>query len=329
MAGASYRWEADDSAGWVYPSEGTTEANGRIEAVWVPGSPGEGVLTLAVGDGELSLTAEFGTLSVTPPQPPSSAINVWMDHVGQGTGYSIDLTPITEPGGTYYAAIVWDGGYAGLQRAGSRYDRQLQFSVWDAPGGGDAQVIERGEGVICRSFGGEGTGRACELEYGWRVGATYRFEVTEEDLGGGSAMTLHVTDLATLDRRFVGTLRYALRANLVMFAMFVEDFRRTAPHCLAQPVRSAAIGRTMVRVNGAWQPISQGLLSRHQEDAGNPGTPPCENLTARSHPAGLEIVMGGPHGGRPGHSAGQHSAVTVAVRLPGTGPSPVGGHQRR
>ena len=65
--------------------------------------------------------------------------------------------------------MVWDGGYAGLQRAGSRYDRQLQFSIWDTDGH-DAQVIEHARDVVCSPFGGEGTGQKCELHYPWRVG---------------------------------------------------------------------------------------------------------------------------------------------------------------
>jgi len=51
------------------------------------------------------------------------------------------MTPLAEPLRTYYAAIVWDGGYAGLQRRGSRFDRQLQFSLWDRPEGPAVLVI--------------------------------------------------------------------------------------------------------------------------------------------------------------------------------------------
>ena len=223
-AGAAYRWEADENAGWVYPPEGVTDADGRVSGRWVPGSPGAGVLTLTVSWGASSLTGELETRSVVPARPPARALNLWANHRGRGTGYRMDPTPLTEPGGTYYAAIRWDGGYTGLQRAGTRYDRLLQFSVWDAPGGGDARVVETAADVVCTPFGGEGTGQKCELNYPWNVGATYRFEVTEEDLDGGSAITLHVTDLGTDERRFVGTLRYAARADLTFLNMFVEGF---------------------------------------------------------------------------------------------------------
>lgn len=292
VARRGYRWEADEAAGWVYPAEGMTDAEGRITAAWVPGATGAGVLTLLVGEGEPSLTARFETLSAASARPPKSAIYVWPTHTGRGSGYSVELTPLAEPHGTFYVAIQWDGGYTGLQRGGSRYDRQLQFSVWDAAGV-DARVVERGKDVLCRSFGGEGTGQACELNYPWSVGATYRFEVTEEELDGGSAMTLHVTDLATDERRFVGTLRFGTRASLTSFGMFVEDFVNSAPTCLSQPVRSAAIRRAMVQIDGVWQPITSGYLGRHREDAGNPGTPPCANVAARDHASGLEVAIGG------------------------------------
>jgi hypothetical protein len=216
-----------------------------------------------------------------------------MYHDGNSAGYSIDITPLTEPEGTYYATIQWDGGYTGLQRAGSRYDRQLQFSMWDAPGFGDAQLVERGEGVVCRTFGGEGTGQACELDYPWSVGSTYRFEVTEQDMNGGSAMTLHVTDLATSQRRFVGTLRFARRARMNSFHMFVEDFWTRAEHCLAREVRSAAIRRAMILIDGEWQPVTVGHLGKASTDSSNPGTPGCANVAGRIHARGLEVVIGG------------------------------------
>ena len=290
---ARWRFETDDRSGWVFPAEGTTGADGRISATWVAGSPGAGILSLTAENAVSSLTTEIETESVASRRPPDGATAVWMNHAGRANGYSIDLTPLSEPTGTYYAAIQWDGGYTGLQRGGSRYDYQLQFSVWDAPGGRDAQVVERGDGVICTPFGGEGTGQKCELNYPWRVGATYRFEVTEEDLDGGSAMTLHVTDLGAGRRRFVGTLRYAARANLSGFAMFVEDFVHRAPTCLAKDVRSAAIRRALARVGGSWQSITRGTVGHYREDSKNPGTPACANRAARNHAAGLEMVIGG------------------------------------
>lgn len=297
VGGANYRWSTDRRSGWAHPSHGTTDSQGRFETTWVAGWPGEGVLSLTVEKEGSRLTEELVTESTVPENPPNGALSIWMNNPNNpSTGYSIDLTPLSEPDGTYYAAIGWDGGYTGLQQGGSRYDRQLQFSVWDAPGHGGAELIDRADDVVCRTFGGEGTGVACELNYPWVVGATYRFEVTEEAENGGSAMTLWVTDLAAGSRRYVGTIRFARRANLTSFYMFVEDFVQRAEHCLARKVRSAAIRRPRALIDGAWvalDEMARGRVSKWTEDPWNPGTPGCANLAVREHAAGLELIIGG------------------------------------
>ena len=301
VVGAPYRWVAADStAGWMFPATGVTDSRGTIATTsWIGGWPGRGTMTLIVGNaGSADLTAELSTTSTSSRNPPNGALAVWMDTNRRvlAQGFSVDMTPLEEPCGTYYAAIQWDGGYTGLQRCGSQHDRQLQFSVWNVPdlgSAGNAEVVQRGEGVACRTFGGEGTGQACELNYPWQVGSTYRFEVTEAEMSGGSAMTLHVTDVATGSRRFVGTLRFARRANLRSFAMFTEDFVMRARHCLARATRSASIRRAMALVNGSWQSLTRGVMSRWETDPHNAGTPGCANVAIRSHQTGLEVVVGG------------------------------------
>ena len=237
----AYKWTTDEHSGWLFPAEGRTDEEGAIDAAWIPGFPGVGELTLEFAEGEEEKTLEFQTFSVAPPRPPNSAINAAFS-TPLATGYAIDMTPLTEPLRTYYAAINWDGGYAGLQRRGSRFDRQLQFSVWDRPEG-PAVVVEEGPGVECTDFGGEGTGAKCETEHPWAVGETFRFVVTEEVELGASVISLTVTDLETGERRFIGTLKYARKANMTRFGVFVEDFDRSRPTCLDQPVRSAAFRR--------------------------------------------------------------------------------------
>ncbi len=294
VTGASYRWSTDRHSGWVYPYGGVTDSRGRLQSTWVAGWPGEGVLSLIVENNSSLVTQEFATLSTTPTNPPNGALGMVFKHGNSASaGYSLDLTPLSEPTGTYYAAIQWDGGYTGLQRGGIRYDRQLQFSVWDAPGFGSAELIEKASDVVCSPFGSEGTGVTCELNYPWRVGSAYRFEITEEEMNGGSATTLHVTDLATESSRFVGTIRFARRSRLDGFAMFVEDFAQRAQHCLAREVRSAAIRRPRALLDGAWIALDEGTLSRWLVDPWNPGTPGCANLAVRDHAAGLELVIGG------------------------------------
>lgn len=297
VAGASYRWSTDRYSGWVYPAHGVTDRMGRFRTTWVAGWPGAGTLSITVENESSRVTKELATLSTTPANPPAGAATIWIHNRNHpSAGYSIDMTPLTDPTGTYYAAIQWDGGYTGLQRGGDLYDRQLQFSVWDAPGFGDAELIDRASDVVCGTFGNEGTGVKCRLDYRWTVGSTYRFEITEEAMNGGSAITLHVTDLAKGSRRFVGTIRFARRARMRSFGMFVEDFVTRARHCLAREVRSATIRRPRAWLDGAWvalDEMTRGRLSGWTNDAWNPGTPRCANVAAREHLTGLELVIGG------------------------------------
>ena len=84
----------------------------------------------------------------------------------------------------------------------------------------------------------------CGAEYPWAVGKTYRFEMTVEPSAPGfSHLVLHVTDLESGDRRYIGTLKANRQAFDTGFHGFVEDFRRTAPTCLDQQVRSTAFRR--------------------------------------------------------------------------------------
>ena len=292
VADASYAWTTDRHSGWVYPSTGSTDDDGRFSATWVAGWPGSGKLSLTVENSVSRMTVEVDTRSTTSENNPSGAAYFWVNS-DSATGYSVDLTPLAEPEGTYYAALQWDGGYTGIQRKGSHYDRQLQFSVWDVSEDDTTEVVETGEGVKCYKFGGEGNGTACNMEYEWEVGSAYRFEMTEAARDGGSNITVHVTDVDADERHFVGTLWFARRAKLRSFGMFVEDFLMRGEHCLAQEVRSAAIRRAQARIGGEWESLTDAILGRHGQDFKNPGTPACANQAVRDHSSGLELVIGG------------------------------------
>ncbi len=288
----------------MFPAEARTNDKGEIDAAWIPGFPGVGKLTLEFEEAGEERTLEFQTFSVAPPRPPWAHLTLWLDNRRGATGYSVDMTPLADPVGTYYVATGWSpGGYAGLQRDGLIFHRQLQFSAWDAEDGTEAAVVETADGVVCQRFDHEGHGVECSAEYPWSVGQTYRFEITEVLADGNSLVSLRVTDLATGDERFIGTLSRRGRLGSSGLYTFNETFQRDAPTCLDQPVRAVAFRRAMARTNAMeWVPVGSGT-PYPVEDSGNPGTPACANFAVEPGPDGLELVMGGttisdPHGTR-------------------------------
>ncbi len=299
----AYQWITDEHSGWVFPAEGRTDDEGRIDATWIPGLPGVGELTLEFEEAGEERTFEFQTFSVAPPAPPWAQVVLRLNQPWVATGYSIDMTPLADPAGTYYVATGWSpAGYAGLQRGGTLFDHQLQFSMWDAEDG-EAEVVETADGTVCRRFDHEGHGVQCSAEYPWSVGPTYRFEITEVLSDGNSLVSLRVTDLATGDERYIGTLSRPGSMGDTGLYTFNEDFRRDAPTCLDQQVRAVAFRRAMVRTNAMeWVPVGSGT-PYPEEDSENPGTPACANFAVEPGPDGLELVMGGttisdPHGTR-------------------------------
>ena len=285
-----YEWTTDDKSGWVFPARGTTDAQGRLKGTWIPGFPGVGKLVLTLREAGADRMIEYQTLSEFSVRPPASQLTMEMSPTEDATGFSIEMTPLVKIGKTYYAAVSWHLGYLGLQRGGTQFNDQLQFSMWDRDGV-DAVVVETGERAFCTTFGHEGHGAQCRVDYPWEVDRPYRFRVEIEDSGEGSQVSAWVTDIVTGEQRFIGTLRGPKQGGRV--ALFVEDFARQGPTCLHQNIRSAAFRRARVRLPGqGWVPVSRGFLFSEQ-DYNNPDTPPCANYDARPHPAGLELIIGG------------------------------------
>ena len=85
--------------------QGSPSPTARIAATWVAGTPGHGALTLTVENAVSSMTMTIATQSFASRHPPRSAVNLVMPSA-RATGYAIDLTPLTAPAGTYYAAFA-------------------------------------------------------------------------------------------------------------------------------------------------------------------------------------------------------------------------------
>jgi len=286
LPGVRVRAEGDAGGGWLFPPEVITALDGSAQFTWVPGALGAGSVSFRGTLGDSATATRTITRSTNPPAIPLSALNVAMQ-TAPADALSVDLTPLTDPRGTYYAALVCCGWYTGLQRDGSLYHDQLQFSAWDDLGV-QARLVTGSAGLSCVRFGNEGAGLACTLRYPWAVGITYRFEVDATGApGGGRHLTLHVTNLSTGERSFVATLFQAGAQPMSSLGTFVEQFHHVAPNCLEQPLRAYRISRVRASVGGAWQSITAGSAGRQ----GNTTTV-CDNVDAVTDASGLRIQIG-------------------------------------
>lgn len=99
-----------------------------------------------------------------------------------------------DPPGSYFMANGFGEGYFGIQ-VRSATERWVLFSVWspyhtnnprEIPEGQRVQALAVGEGVVDRSFGGEGSGGQSFLVYPWKAGTTYRFLTQVRPDGAGN-----------------------------------------------------------------------------------------------------------------------------------------------
>ena len=147
--------------------------------------------------------------------------------------------------GTYFAALVWDTGYCGIQDLADGA-RVVIFSVWDPVDPFDfsarpenvqedlrAKVLYADPLMDVARFGGEGTGARTMAGFGWKEGQGVSFKVdSEEDGEMRTKYTCYVrmADGSTGDWYKLATIstirRKGIAKGLTTLYSFVEDFRR-------------------------------------------------------------------------------------------------------
>jgi len=98
-----------------------------------------------------------------------------------------EVTAIEDPPATFYMATGWHRGYFGMQVINAT-ERWIIFSVWDSghepvdrkkvSKENRVRLLDKGENVVVRDFGNEGTGGHSHLVYPWKTGVPQRFIVT-------------------------------------------------------------------------------------------------------------------------------------------------------
>jgi hypothetical protein len=296
LLGASVTWDTGTGGGWVFPHAATTDANGVVSASWIAG----------IADSQ-SIVASSGPVSssrtILAEQNRTRANSIYLDSSApaEAMGFRAEFTPLFDHPRTFYAVLIWDGAYAGLQRGGDLFDRQVHFSVWNADGV-DAIVMDSATSV-CHPFGGEGTGQKCRLEFPWEIGRPYQFEMVAE-LGESHAdYAVTFRDLESGVSIPVATLRFGARPNLGWITAFVEDFGPQAASCLTTAPRGGIIARREVRVDDVWQRVATARFQAVDNLSH------CANVLAHVQDGGIFFGTGGDLVGDP-------AAVGATVEFP-------------
>ena len=145
--------------------------------------------------------------------------------------------------GTYFACNNFSSGYIGVQELCEKDEngqpkRVAIFSIWDAKDSGDnpnaapeeerAKLIQKGEKVTTRRFGGEGTGGNSMRPFNWKEGEVIRTLVVEHADGPEFRQIAgYIFDPEKGEWTLMSCWRVqALRRGLGGGCGFVEDFMR-------------------------------------------------------------------------------------------------------
>lgn len=144
---------------------------------------------------------------------------------------------------TYYAGLVWNTGYMGLQRGGGGYFKHVHFSVWDPPSGGLAEFVYADNDVEVQRFGGEGTGWKAMWPFNWNENITYRLCVLLTHTNSSTYYDSYFFDPTIGTWKHMATFRRTDALHSFSYvASFVEDFGSTF-----QNRRSCLFGNAWLR----------------------------------------------------------------------------------
>lgn len=185
-----------------------------------------------VGRGHACLLATLLSCWMAVPAFAEYADSVWLDYQeGLGTSGDVIMTDIQVEVTalyTYYAGLVWNNGYMGLQRGGNGFYKHVHFSVWDPAEGGFAELVWADTGVVTERFGGEGTGWKAMWPFNWQQNTTYRLCVTLSHTNSATDYTADFFDPTAGTWKHVATFRRNdAQHSFSYIASFVEDFGDT------------------------------------------------------------------------------------------------------
>ncbi|MCX8107789.1 MAG: DUF3472 domain-containing protein, partial [Verrucomicrobiae bacterium] len=176
--------------------------------------------------------------------------------------------------GSYFMACGWSTGYFGIQEL--HQGRKVAiFSVWDASRGDDqndvapedrVEVLQVGQGVRIRRFGGEGTGAQCMTDFDWQIGLTNRFCVVATVQSNKTAYAAHLWLPGERKWKHLATFRTRTGGKPLMgLYSFIEDFRRDG-RSVSETRRARYFNLWVRTTNGQWLPVTEARFTASNAD---------------------------------------------------------------
>lgn len=257
----------------------TADAKGFAVGRWLPFTP-----TATASVNGCPLTGLIGTAKrsnarsiyfdwIVPAKEPSEIINEVMAH--------------TAPPNTYYTAMQFVGGYAGIQPANIEARRVL-FSVWDILGGAKAVLLDAAAST-CGNFGGEGTGIQCWYAHPVVIGSNYRFRLAVAYGAAFTDYTMYFSPTGAAEVK-LGTIRHGVRAAYSTIGAFAEDYGPKSASCFAAGARKVSYRNTSIRSGGALTPLKSATFVK---GGLAPDNVDCDNLGAWGETGALTMSTGG------------------------------------
>lgn len=171
----------------------------------------------------------------------------------EGVAFTNEITIQESAVGSYFMVCGWDKGYYGLQELGNG-KKLLIFSVWDSNQNDPKAVAEdnrtkliyKDEKVRIGRFGGEGTGGQSFYDYDWKIGVTYRFQVSANVKGERTEYSGYFFEPEGQKWKHLVTFSTVTGGKLLRgYYAFIEDFKRD--RVSATKVRQARFANGWVR----------------------------------------------------------------------------------
>lgn len=232
------------------------------------------------------------------PYPAARSVHLWWGTPDETPSVFYNEVVVQEHvPGSYFMCVGFSGGYCGIQDNDGQ-TKTLLFSVWDASDAENdegatlddrVQITYEASHVLCKRFGGEGTGAQCiDVTTRWEVGQTVRLMVMQHlEPSGHACYAAWVSSEVAPDWVHLASYRVQKGARFGGFYSFIEDYRRDGE--TVNKLRRAQYGPAWSWSERAgWMPASEvkftatGVGDQERPDTidTDPGTEPGTQMLA-------------------------------------------------